>query len=450
MKKERIYVHCTTKSEYSEVLKYKARNGHVWRQSQKPVLCNNENIREWEKYGKQSVLGIHEEGGYTSLETGHKKGRVISYSEFEISFNNKRSSQPTPSYTDRVNTAPSYREVREQYASKPCPEIIVSMEKADEGLTVVSNENTNKINNLSTSKNNNPMNSIKNAISFDKLSNDQVALSMTGKIALKTSKGDFRSYDATTGSVQVHSIFPTFSIGKFCFKMPTAYDAIVAGDIIIHDNAFKHVVSVGALGIKAVNLNTGSLSTIKKEVHEGLNMAFASKLVTMFGGQQADAVGAASFNPLMLAMLSKDGDSFGDGLGDMLPFMLMSQQGGFANGQNPMNNILMLSALSGKKDLKDSLLPLMMMSGGFGQQPAAGQAANPMQQMLPLMMLGDKGGDKSDLMMMMAMSGGFGGANPFAPAAQTVAQPAAQAGVTAAIPVVEVEDDAATTDEAAQ
>ncbi len=69
--------------------------------------------------------------------------------------------------------------------------------------------------------------------------------------------------------------------------MPTAYDAIVAGDIIIHDNAFKHVVSVGALGIKAVNLNTGSLSTIKKEVHEGLNMAFASKLVTMFGGQQA-------------------------------------------------------------------------------------------------------------------------------------------------------------------
>ncbi len=62
MKKERIYVHCTKKSEYSEVLKYKARNGHVWRQSQKPVLCNNENIREWEKYGNQSVLGIHEKG----------------------------------------------------------------------------------------------------------------------------------------------------------------------------------------------------------------------------------------------------------------------------------------------------------------------------------------------------------------------------------------------------
>ena len=449
MKKERIYVHCTKKSEYSEVLKYKARNGHVWRQSQKLVLCNNENIREWEKYGNQSVLGIHEEGGYTSLETGHKKGRVISYSEFETSFNRKYSSQPTPSY-DRVNPVPTYHETRELYVPKPGPGIIIPVEKADEGLTVVSNENTNKINNLSTSKNNNPMNSIKNAISFDKLSNDQVALSMTGKIALKTTKGDFRSYDPITGTIQVHSILPTFSIGKFCFKMPTAYDAIVAEDIIIHDNAFKHVVSVGALGIKAVNLNTGSLSTIKKEVHEGLNMSFTSKLVTMFGGQQADAVGTTSFNPLMLAMLSKDGDSFGDGLGDMLPLMMMSQQGGFANGQNPMQNIMMLSALSGKGDLKDSLLPLMMMSGGFGQQPAAGQAANPMQQMLPLMMLGDKGGDKSDLMMMMAMSGGFGGANPFAPAAQTVAQPTAQAGVTAAIPVVEVEDDATTTDEAAQ
>ena len=324
MKKERIYVHCTKKSEYSEVLKYKARNGHVWRQSQKPVLCNNENIREWEKYGNQSVLGIHEEGGYTSLETGHKKGRVISYSEFETSFNRKYSSQPTPSY-DRVNPVPTYHETRELYVPKPGPGIIIPVEKADEGLTVVSNENTNKINNLSTSKNNNPMNSIKNAISFDKLSNDQVALSMTGKIALKTTKGDFRSYDPITGTIQVHSILPTFSIGKFCFKMPTAYDAIVAGDIIIHDNAFKHVVSVGALGIKAVNLNTGALSTIKKEVHEGLNMSFTSKLVTMFGGKQADAVGAASFNPLMLAMLSKDGDSFGDGLGDMLPLMMMFQ-----------------------------------------------------------------------------------------------------------------------------
>ena len=153
MKKERIYVHCTKKSEYSEVLKYKARNGHVWRQSQKLVLCNNENIREWEKYGNQSVLGIHEEGGYTSLETGHKKGRVISYSEFETSFNRKYSSQPTPSY-DRVNPAPPCHETRELYVPKPGPGIIIPVEKADEGLTVVSNENTNKINNLSTSKNN--------------------------------------------------------------------------------------------------------------------------------------------------------------------------------------------------------------------------------------------------------------------------------------------------------
>ena len=438
MGKERIYVLCTKKSQYAEVLKYKARNGHVWRQSQKPVLCNNENIREWEKYGSESVLGIHEEGGYTSRETGSKKGRVISYTDFETLHNKKCYNQPEPVIAANATKARTWNVLIEK-TPVPRPEFIMPATTVDEGLQVVS-ENKNN-NNLSTSKNNTPMNSIKNAISFDKLSNDQVALSMTGKIALKTTKGDFRSYDPTTGTIQVHSILPTFSIGKFCFKMPTAYDAIVAGDIIIHDNAFKHVVSVGALGIKAVNLNTGALSTIKKEVHEGLNMSFTSKLVTMFGGQQADAVGATSFNPLMLAMLAKDGDSFGDGLGDMLPLMLMTQQGGFANGQNPMQNIMMLSALSGKKDMKDSLLPLMMMGGGFGQQPAAGQAANPMQQMLPLMMMGDKGGDKSDLMMMMAMSGGFGGANPFAPVAQTVAQPASvPAGVTAAIPVVELPD----------
>ena len=455
MSKERIYVLCTKKSEYAEVLKYKARNGHVWRQSQKPVLCNNENIREWDKYSNQSVLGIHEEGGYTSRETGLKKGKVISYSEFESRFNNQINVPKYSAYQAEEVVAPAPAPVAKPWrlsddTLKAGPGIIASIKKVDTGLKVVSEENNNKNNILSTSKNNNPMNSIKNAFSFDKLSNDQVALSMTGKIALKSKDGNFRSYDSTTGSILIHSILPTFSIGKFCFKMPTSFDAIVEGDIIIHDNAFKHVVSVSALGIKAVNLNTGTLSNIKKEIHDGLGLAFASKLVTMFGGQQSDAVGAAAFNPMMLAMLAKDGDSFGDGLGDMLPLMMMTQQGGFANGQNPMQNIMMLSALSGKGDLKDSLLPLMMMTGGFGQQPQAGQAANPMQQMLPLMLLGDKGGDKSDLMMMMAMSGGFGGASPFGAPVAPVAPVAAPAvapvaattvGVTSSIPVVEVNDD---------
>ena len=418
MSKNRIYVSCKSKAQYAEVLKYKARNGHVWRQSQTPVFCSNSNIAEWEKYGTDSVLGIHNEGGVTNTRVALKKGALIGFEEFQDRYNNINTSPTPPSsvYEPRVER-PAYKECG-------CSEPAVKYQDS----------NINK-----TTKNNDSMSALKNSFSFDKLSNEEVALSMTGKIAFKSKDGRFKSYDPAQNAILVQSIFPTFNIGKFCYKVPTASNTIIAGDIIFHDNVYKHVVEVTDKGIKSVNLNTGATSNIKREILDGLNMSIVTKVITMFGGQQADGAGAAAFNPMMLAMLAKDGDDFGDGLGDMLPLMLMSQQGGFANGQNPMQQIMMLSALSGKDDLKDSLLPLMMMGGGFGQQPVAGQAANPMQAMLPLMLMSDKKGGNSDLMMMMAMSGGFGGANPFGtPVATPAAAPVASAaGIQEVIPVTE-------------
>lgn len=425
MSKNRIYVSCKSKAQYAEVLKYKARNGHVWRQSQTPVFCSNSNIAEWEKYGNDSVLGIHNEGGLTNTRVALKKGALIGFEEFQDRYNkiNVGVIPPQAVYEPRVE--------RPTYTDRDC--VYSAPAKKDY-----------QDSNIKTTKNNNDsMSALKNSFSFDKLSNEEVALSMTGKIAFKSKDGRFKSYDPAQNAILVQSIFPTFNIGKFCYKIPAASNTIIAGDIIFHDGVYKHVVEVTDKGIKSINLNTGATSNIKREILDGLNMSLVTKVITMFGGQQADGAGAAAFNPMMLAMLSKDGDDFGDGLGDMLPLMLMSQQGGFANGQNPMQQIMMLSALSGKGDLKDSLLPLMMMGGGFGQQPAAGQAANPMQAMLPLMLMSDKKGGNSDLMMMMAMSGGFGGANPFgAPAVTPAATPVTTpvvgtTGVQEVIPVTE-------------
>ena len=96
MKKERIYVLCTKKSEWADVLRYKAAKGHVWRQSQKPVLCNNENIGHFQATSSKGeplvCLGIHEEGGETSLRVAKEKGTVISFDTFQARYAGRASS----------------------------------------------------------------------------------------------------------------------------------------------------------------------------------------------------------------------------------------------------------------------------------------------------------------------------------------------------------------------
>ena len=105
MKKERIYVLCTKKSEWADVLRYKAAKGHVWRQSQRAVLCNNENIGHFQSTSSKGeslvCLGIHEEGGETSLRVAKEKGTVISFDTFkaryaEPVYNQEKISQARP------------------------------------------------------------------------------------------------------------------------------------------------------------------------------------------------------------------------------------------------------------------------------------------------------------------------------------------------------------------
>ena len=391
MKKERIYVLCTKKSEWADVLRYKAAKGHVWRQSQRAVLCNNENIGHFQSTSSKGeslvCLGIHEEGGETSLRVAKEKGTVISFDTFkaryaEPVYNHEKISQARPigyeAYGGHFGSAATATQFTAQRAQ------------------------TTTTSSLINNKKENNMKSLIEKFIPKKANKNSVAIAFSGKLAFLRKDGEYVRYDGASDSIEVQSILPTFKVGHLCFEMPTAVDQIKVGDIIKYKENYHEVIDT-TNGLKTINLNTGATSNVKRETIAGFGFGTIQKIVCLINSNQFGA-GDQAFNPMMLALLAKDGDNIGeDKLGDLLPLMLMTQ----GQGANPMANMLPFLALTGKgsDDMKD-LLPLMLMS----QAQTPGQTANPMQAMLPLMLMKD-GGDLDPMVMMMMMGGGN---NPFA------------------------------------
>ena len=391
MKKERIYVLCTKKSEWADVLRYKAAKGHVWRQSQRAVLCNNENIGHFQSTSSKGeslvCLGIHEEGGETSLRVAKEKETVISFDTFkaryaEPVYNQEKISQARPigyeAYGSHFGSAATATQFTAQRAQ------------------------TTTTSSLINNKKENNMKSLIEKFIPKKANKNSVAIAFSGKLAFQRKDGEYVRYDSASDSIEVQSILPTFKIGHLCFEMPTAADQIKVGDIIKYKENYHEVIDT-TNGLKTINLNTGATSNVKRETIAGFGFGTINKVVCLINSSQFGA-GDQAFNPMMLALLAKDGDNVGeDKLGDLLPLMLMTQ----GQGANPMANMLPFLALTGKgsDDMKD-LLPLMLMS----QAQTPGQTSNPMQAMLPFMLM--KGGGDLDPMVMMMMMGG--GNNPFA------------------------------------
>ena len=409
MKKERIYVLCTKKSEWADVLRYKAAKGHVWRQSQRAVLCNNENIGHFQSTSSKGeslvCLGIHEEGGETSLRVAKEKGTVISFDTFKA-----RYAEPVYNQEKISQARPIGYEAFDGYFGPAATATQFTAQRAQ----------TTTTSSLINNKKENNMKSLIEKFIPKKANKNSVAIAFSGKLAFLRKDGEYVRYDGASDSIEVQSILPTFKVGHLCFEMPTAVDQIKVGDIIKYKENYHEVIDT-TNGLKTINLNTGATSNVKRETIAGFGFGTIQKIVCLINSNQFGA-GDQAFNPMMLALLAKDGDNIGeDKLGDLLPLMLMTQ----GQGANPMANMLPFLALTGKgsDDMKD-LLPLMLMS----QAQTPGQTANPMQAMLPLMLMKD-GGDLDPMVMMMMMSGGN---NPFA--ALTGAT------VPAATPVVEDKD----------
>lgn len=199
-----------------------------------------------------------------------------------------------------------------------------------------------------------------------------LALTLTGKVAVKRKDGDFVRWDCN-GEVmenQGELIFPGSE--KFMILMPST--TVEVGDIIKNSNKYYQVLEKKVNGsLKTVNFETGHCTTILKETNL-FNMNFYTKVVsfmTGFGGNGVGGDGTQTMNPMMFALLTGDDDK-------------------------EMN-----------------MTELMMLSSMFGGQQAAGM--NPM--MMLMMLKGDKEEGNSDMMetmMMASMMGGMnGGANPF-------------------------------------
>lgn len=199
-----------------------------------------------------------------------------------------------------------------------------------------------------------------------------LALTLTGKVAVKRKDGDFVRWDCN-GEVmenQGELIFPGSE--KFMILMPST--TVEVGDIIKNSNKYYQVLEKKVNGsLKTVNFETGHCTTILKETNL-FNMNFYTKVVsfmTGFGGNGVGGDGTQTMNPMMFALLTGDDDK-------------------------EMN-----------------MTELMMLSSMFGGQQTAGM--NPM--MMLMMLKGDKEEGKSDMMetmMMASMMGGMnGGVNPF-------------------------------------
>ena len=188
---------------------------------------------------------------------------------------------------------------------------------------------------------------------FGKITNDSIRMSMYG-MAVKNTSGVWTAYDKSTGDLMDVDVF-NFDGSNFLFKMPVAIKDIAVGDVIIHARKPMFVVSKTEAGdLVAIDPVAGEKKTIMPSKNMfGFN--FATKVISLFDSLMGQTPTSENpFGNLWMLMLM-DGKS---DMKDMLvPMMLMSQANGSTNAFNPMMLMLM-----GDGDMKDLAVPLMLMN----------------------------------------------------------------------------------------
>lgn len=188
---------------------------------------------------------------------------------------------------------------------------------------------------------------------FGKITNDSIRMSMYG-MAVKNASGVWTAYDKNAGDLMDVDVF-NFDGSNFLFKMPVAIKDIAVGDVVIHARKPMFVVSKTEAGdLIAIDPVAGEKKTIMPSKNMfGFN--FATKVVSLFDSLMGQT--PTSENPFgnMWMLMLMDGKS---DMKDMLiPMMLMSQANGSTNTFNPMMLMLMNDG-----DMKDMAIPLMLMN----------------------------------------------------------------------------------------
>ena len=176
-------------------------------------------------------------------------------------------------------------------------------------------------------------------------------------IALRNAAGEIVSYDKNKDEI-VNVDLIDFNAQGMIYAMPVAIKDIKKGDVIRHTNGNAVFVTSVENGIHVVDVAAGE----KKEIIPRKSMFgfdFVTKIVSLIDFSAAGASKDAPFGNMLPLMLMADGNR--DMKDMILPMMLMNG-GSFGNfGSLDMSNPLMLMAFMGGSEGKD-FFPMLMLS----------------------------------------------------------------------------------------
>ena len=171
------------------------------------------------------------------------------------------------------------------------------------------------------------MNNFMNGM-FGKIAPGMCRLSMGGGIAVKTSNGDYKSYNIKTGRLTNCNNF-VFDIGEdFFFVIPT--NKVEKGDIILVNGKPRCVVEADKNKITVINYDDSTIETILPERHVFMgNVYFYGKIVSMFGNGVFNGKKGTDkiIKYMMMSEMMKGNSGAGNGMNGMLPMMMLG--GGF-------------------------------------------------------------------------------------------------------------------------
>ena len=174
------------------------------------------------------------------------------------------------------------------------------------------------------------MNNFMNGM-FGKIAPGMCRLSMSGGIAVKTSDGNYKSYNVKTKRLTNCNNF-VFDIGEdFFFLIPTT--KVEVGDIILQGNGKKPkcVVEVDNDKIQVINYDNSTIETILPERHVFMGSTyFYGKIVSMFGNDVFKGKEGTNkiLQYMMMSEMMKGGNS---SMGNMLPLMMMGGGNGIGD-----------------------------------------------------------------------------------------------------------------------
>lgn len=158
---------------------------------------------------------------------------------------------------------------------------------------------------------------------FGKVAPGMCRISMSGKIAIKTSSG-YKSYDVTSGKLTNCDNF-AFDIGEdMFFIIPT--NKVSKGDIILASGRPRCVIEVGKNEIKTFSYEDGTIETLVPERHMMLGKQyFYGKIVSLFGNMKDKGMNNIFKYMMMSEMMKGNSNS-------MMPMMFMMNGGNMFDG----------------------------------------------------------------------------------------------------------------------